>query len=149
LRRLLISPLNPAAYFLGIVLALFVVAVVQSVIIYALAFAMGSRFHGDVMLGATIVALSIFAFVGLGGTRFAKRAEDVNGPVAAFGVPLLVLAGTWFPVQPATQLPAANRVVRSRANVSGSLLFLISFAAVSLLIGMASYRRMLMAEKHS
>jgi ABC-2 type transport system permease protein len=83
------------------VLALFVVAVVQSMIIYALAFAMGSRFRGDVLLGATIVALSVFAFVGLGfffGARFAKRAEYVNGPVAAFGVPLLVLTGTWFPV---------------------------------------------------
>ena len=27
------------------------------------------------------------------GARFPKRAEDVNGPVASFSVPLLVLAG--------------------------------------------------------
>src|ERR1019366_5313005 len=59
LRRLLVSPLNPAAYFLGIVLALSVVALVPTVIVYALAYVMGSRFHGDLILGATIVALSV------------------------------------------------------------------------------------------
>ena len=169
LRRLLISPLNPAAYFLGIVLALSVVALLQTAIVYTLAFVMGSRFRGDVMLGATIVALSIFAFVGLGfffGARFARRAEDVNGPVAAFGVPLLVLAGTWFPVSllpnflphiarfdPIFHMNEALKGVAGRGlgwvDVFGSLLFLTAFAAISLVRGMASYRRMLMAEKRS
>jgi ABC-2 type transport system permease protein len=169
LRRLLVSPLHPAAYFLGIVLALSVVAVVQTAIVYALAFAMGSHFRGSVMLGATIVALSVFAFVGLGfffGARFAKRAEDVNGPVAAFGVPLLVLAGTWFPVRllpnfllqiawfdPVFHMNEALKGVAGRglgwSDVAGSLLFLAAFAAVSLGLGIASYQRMLIEEKRS
>jgi ABC-2 type transport system permease protein len=91
LRRLLVSPLNPAASFLGIVLALSVVVFFQTVIVYGIAFAMGAYFRGDVLLGAVIVGLSVFAFVGLGfffDARLAKRAEDVNGPLAAFGVPL-------------------------------------------------------------
>jgi ABC-2 type transport system permease protein len=169
LRRLLVSPLNPAAYFLGIVAALSVVATFQTVIVYALAFAMGARFRGDVVLGAMIVALSVFAFVGLGfffGARFAKRAEDVNGPVAAFGVPLLVLAGTWFPVSllpkfllriawfdPVFHMNEALKGVAGRglgwADVSGSLMFLAAFAAFSLVLGVASYRRMLIEEKRS
>jgi ABC-2 type transport system permease protein len=169
LRRLLVSPLKPSAYFLGIVLALSVVAFFQTLIVYALAYAMGSHFRGDVMLGATIVALSVFAFVGLGfffGARFAKRAEDVNGPVAAFGVPLLVLAGTWFPVtllpkfllqvawfDPVFHMNEALKGVAGRglgwADVSGSLLFLTAFAAISLALGIASYRRMLIEEKRS
>lgn len=145
------------------------VAQLQAAIVHTLAFVMGSRFRGDVMLGAIIVALSIVAFVGLGfffGSRFAKRAEDVNGPVAAFGVPLLVLAGTWFPVSllpnfllqivwfdPIFHMNEALKGVAGRrlgwADVSGSLLFLTAFAAISLVPGMASYRRMLMAEKCS
>ncbi len=168
LRRLLVSPLSPVAYFLGIVLALSVVAFFQTVIVYGFAYAMGARYHGDVVLGATIVALSVFAFVGLGfffGARFAKRAEDVNGPVAAFGVPLLVLAGTWFPVSllpkfllqiawfdPVFHMNEAMKGVSGRGlgwvDLSASLTFLAVFAAVSLALG-ASYRRMLVEEKCS
>jgi ABC-2 type transport system permease protein len=121
------------------------------------------------VLGAAIVALSVFAFVGLGfmfGARFAKRAEDVNGPVAAFGVPLLVLAGTWFPVtllprfllqiawfDPIFHMNEALKGVAGRglgwADISGSLIFLVVFAGLSLALGVASYRRMLVEEKGS
>ncbi len=169
LRRLLVSPLNPAAYFLGIVLALLVVAFFQAVIVYGLAYAIGARYRGDLALGATIVALSVFAFVGLGfffGARFAKRPEDVNGPVAAFGVPLLVLAGTWFPVSllpkfllqiawfdPVYHMNEALKGVSGRglgwADLSTSLIFLALFAAFSLALGIISYRRMLAEEKRT
>ncbi len=169
LRRLLVSPLSPVAYFLGIVLALSVVALFQTVIVYGIAFAMGAHFRGDVSLGVAIVALSVFAFVGLGfffGARFAKRAEDVNGPVAAFGVPLLVLAGTWFPVSlmprfllqiawfdPVFHMNEALKGVAGRglgwSDLWASLVFLAAFALASLALGIASYRRMLVEEKHS
>ena len=169
LRRLLVSPLRPAAYFLGVVLALMVVAFFQAVIVYTLAYAIGARYHGDVALGATIVILSVFAFVGLGfffAARFAKRAEDVNGPVAAFGVPLLVLAGTWFPVDllpnfllriawfdPVFHMNQAMKGVSGRGlgweDLSASLIFLAAFAAFSLGLGILSYRRMLTEEKRS
>ncbi|MDA8260190.1 MAG: ABC transporter permease [Betaproteobacteria bacterium] len=169
LRRLLVSPLSPAAYFLGIVLALSVVAGLQTLIVYGLAHSIGARFHGSVLLGAVIVALSVFAFVGLGfffGALFAKRAEDVNGPVAAFGVPLLVLAGTWFPVSllppfllrvawfdPIFHMNQALKGVAGQglgwADVSASLAFLSAFAAASLGLGVAAYRRMLAAEKRA
>ena len=169
LRRLLVSPLQPLAYFLGIVLALLVVAVLQTVEVYVLAYALGSRFHGNVLLGATIVVLSVFAFVGLGfffGARFARRSEDVNGPVAAFGVPLLVLAGTWFPVSllpkfllavawfdPVFHMNEALKGVAGRGlgwgDVAGSLWFLAGFAIFSLGLGVISYRGMLEREKRS
>ena len=111
----------------------------------------------------------MIAYVGLGfffGARFAKRAEDVNGPVAAFGVPLLVLGGTFFPIGllPPSLLKLAyldpvfhmNQALKS---VSGSgrrlrgdpahLLFLVAFAPCPLVLGIASYRRMLVEEKRS
>jgi len=169
LRRLLVSPLRPAAYFLGLVLALSVIAFCQAVIVYALAYAMGARYHGSVWLGVLIVALSVFAYVGLGfcfGARFAKRAEDVNGPVAAFGVPLLVLAGTFFPVSllpefllklafldPVFHMNQALKGVAGRGagwvEISTHLHFLVAFAAVALALGIRSYRRLLLEEKRA
>src|SRR5215468_1915287 len=169
LRRLLISPLHPAAYFLGIVLALSTIALLQAAIVYTLAYLMGSHFYGSFWLGVVIVALSVFAYVGLGfffGTRFAKRAEDVNGPVAAFGVPLLVLAGTWFPVSllpkfllqiawfdPIFHMNESLKAVAGRgagwSELADNLIFLAAFSAVALAVGIASYRRMLVVEKRS
>jgi ABC-2 type transport system permease protein len=169
LRRLLVSPLHPVAYFLGIVLALSVIAFGQTVIVFALASAMGARYHGSVGLGVLIVALSVCAYVGLGfvfGSRFAKRAEDVNGPVAAFGVPLLVLAGTFFPVNllpdflltvayldPVFHMNQALKGVSGRgegwAELTGHLMFLAGFAAVALVLGIRSYRRLLTEEKRA
>lgn len=169
LRRLLVSPLYPVAYFLGIVLALLVIAVVQTVIVFALARLLGARFHGDVWLALIIVVFSVFSYVGLGfvfGARFAKRAEDVNGPVAAFGVPLLVLAGTFFPVKllpsfllklayldPVFHMNEALKAVAGRglgwSALSGHLIFLGVFTALALIAGVISYRRMLTEEKHA
>jgi ABC-2 type transport system permease protein len=169
LRRLLVSPLRPAAYFLGIVLAFLAIALLQAVIVYLLAFILGARYHGSVWLGLLIVVFSVFSYAGLGlvfGARFAKRVEDVNGPVAAFGVPLLVLAGTFFPVSllpdfllkvayldPVFHMNQALKGVAGRgegwAELSVHLIFLSIFTAVALVLGMLSYRRMLSEEKRA
>ncbi len=168
LRRLLVSPLHPAAYFLGVTLACCAVAAAQTFVVYLIAWLIGARFHGSIALGVAIIALSVCAYVGLGfffGARFAKRAEDVNGPVAALGVPLLVLGGTFFPI---TLLPAfllklafldpvfhMNQALKRATagetwwNLRASLLFLLAFAALSILIGIASYRQMLTEEKRA
>ncbi len=56
---------HPAAYFLGIVLALSAVAVLQAVVVFAVAWP----------LGALVVALSVFGYVGIGlffAARFAR-----------------------------------------------------------------------------
>lgn len=102
LRRLLTSSLHPVSYFLGITLAHLVIAFGQAAIVYGIAWAFGGRFRGSILLGLTVIVLSVISYVGLGflfGATFSRRTEDVNGPVAAFGVPLLVLGGTFFPVE--------------------------------------------------
>jgi ABC-2 type transport system permease protein len=169
LRRLLVSPLHPAAYFLGIVLALSAIAFCQAVLVYGLGYALGARHRGSVGLEVLIVALSVVAYVGLGfffGARFAKRAEDVNGPVAAFGVPLLVLGGTFFPIgllppfllrlaylDPIFHMNQALKAVSGLGagwnQIAGHLFFLVAFAAAALVLGIASYRRLLVEEKRS
>lgn len=169
LRRLLVSPLHPAAYFGGIVLAQGLVALGQAVIVFGLAALMGAQFRGSLLLGALIAALAVTSYVGLGfffGARFAKRAEDVNGPLAAFGVPLLVLAGTFFPtsLMPPWMLQLAwfdpvfhmNEALKSVAlhghgwaELRTHLAFLLAFATGSLALGVWSYRRLLLQEKRS
>ncbi len=166
LRRLLLSPLRPSSYFLGICVAHFVIAVGQAVIVYGIAFAFGGRFHGSIPLGLFIVILSVISFVGLGfffGARFGRRSEDVNGPVAAFGVPLLVLGGTFFPISilppyllkigyldPVLHMNEALKGVSgagsSAEEVLTHLVFLVIFSLASITIGVFSYRGMLSRE---
>lgn len=169
LRRLLLSPLKPASYFLGIVLAHLVIAFGQTIIVYGLAFLFGGRYHGSLLLGIAIICLSVISFVGMGfffGTRFARRTEDVNGPVAAFGVPLLCLGGTFFPVSilpsylltvahldPIFHMNQALKKVSTQGlgffDIQTNMIFLVSFAALSLLLGIYSYRTLLTKEKGS
>jgi ABC-2 type transport system permease protein len=169
LRRLLVSPMRPVSLFLGMALALLVIAFAQALIVFLLGSLLGAKYHGSVGLGILIILLSVFSYVGLGftfGARFAKRAEDVNGPVAAFGVPLLVLGGTFFPVRalPSTLLKIAqidpilhmNEALKGVAGLGEGwaqlwphLSCLLVFTAVSLGLGIQSYRRMLAEEKRS
>jgi len=166
LKRLLMSPLNPAAYFLGIVLALSVVALLQAVVVFAVAWPLGARFRGNVALGALVVGLSVFSYVGIGfffAARFARRAEDLNGPLAALGVPLLVLGGTFFPlslmpdflvavarVNPVLHMSEALKGVAGRGlgphDIASELLFLAAFSAAALALGALSWRRLLAEE---
>ena len=167
LRRLLLSPLKPTSYFLGIVLAHLVIAAGQTVIVYGIAFIFGGRFHGSIPLGLLIIYLSVFSFVGMGfffGARFTKRTEDVNGPVSAFGVPLLVLGGTFFSVDilPSYLLTAAyaNPIFHMNqallgvsadglgiADILTHLTFLVVFTVLTLFLGARSYKLMLVKEK--
>jgi ABC-2 type transport system permease protein len=166
LRRLLVSPLRPAAYFLGIVLAQSAVAVLQTGVVFATAWPLGARYQGSLALGALVVALSVCSYVGIGfffGARYARRAEDVNAPLAALGVPLLVLGGTFFPlslmpdflvtlarVNPVLHMSEALKGVAGRGlglqDIAGDLAFLSIFSLAALALGAASYRRMLAQE---
>ena len=167
LRRMLIAPLKPTSYFLGIVLAYLLIAFGQAIIVYGIAFIFGGRFHGSIWLGIFIIILSVFSFVGAGfffGARFTKRTEDVNGPVAAFGVPLLVLGGTFFPVSilppylltlaylnPIFHMNQALKSVSARGHgiddISTHLIFLFAFTVITVLLGAHSYKSMLIQEK--
>lgn len=166
LKRILLSPLSGRGYFLGIVLAFTAIAAGQAAIVYGIAYAFGGRFHGSPLLGALIVVLSVTAYVGVGfyfGARFAKSTEEVNGPVAAIGVPLLVLGGTFFPpdnlpsylltaahLDPVFHMNEALRAVSANgegwAAVGDHLAFLVMFSVVCLWVGTRSFRRMLVRE---
>ncbi|AKG22727.1 ABC transporter permease [Calothrix sp. 336/3] len=167
LKRLFISPLSGTAYFLGIFLAHSCIGIGQALLIYAIAAFWGATFKGSILLGIMIVLLSIIAYVGLGfilGTQLARRTEDVNSLVAAFGVPLLILGGAFFPttflpkvlldiakVNPIYHMNQALLGVSVGGNqvndIASHLQFLIGFSVAMVIGGWLSYHRMLATEK--
>jgi len=167
LKRLFLSPLSGTSYFLGIFLAHLAIALGQTVLIAAIAACFGAQFHGSFPLGFVIILLSILAYVGVGfilGTQFARRTEDVNALVAAFGVPLLILGGAFVPAfifpkvlrdlarfnpiyhmnEALTQVAAEGK---SLSEISVHFWFLAAFALAMVGAGWLSYRRMLNVER--
>jgi ABC-2 type transport system permease protein len=167
LKRLFISPLSGISYFLGIFLAHLCIGMGQTLLVYTLAAFLGAQLNGSVLLGLVIILLSIASYVGVGfviGTQLARRTEDVNALVAAFGVPLLILGGVFLPASlfPATLLRLAeyNPIYHMNEALTGVLAsgddlsqiaahfwFLAVFAAVMLAGGWVSYRRMVQLER--
>ncbi len=167
LKRLFISPLSGASYFMGIFFAHSFIGLGQTLLIYGVAAFWGASFKGSILLGAIIIIASIIAYVGLGfilGTQLARRTEDVNALVAAFGVPLLILGGSFLPTSlfPKSLLNIARfnpiyhmneallKVSASGgdvADIEPHFLFLLWFALIMIVSGWLSYRRMLLVER--
>jgi len=150
-----------------VVLAQLVLATLQVVMLYSIAWFIGAQYHGSLLLGGLILLLSVFAYVGMGfflGARFARRSEEVVVALSAIGVPLLVLGGTFFPLE---IMPAAMQAVAQLnpmlhmnqafkgvaaynlgiAELRFELAFLFVFCAISLALGLRSYRHLLMADQ--
>jgi ABC-2 type transport system permease protein len=167
LKRLFISPLSGTAYFLGIFVAHSAIGLGQTLLVWTIAALAGAQFQGSLWLETVIILLSILAYVGVGfilGTQLARRTEDVNALVAAFGVPLLILGGAFLPTSlfPANLLELAkynpiyhmnealSAVVadgRSLADIATHFWFLVGFAGFMVFGGWMSYRRMLQVER--
>ena len=167
LKRLFISPLSGISYFLGIFIAHSCIGIGQAILVYTVSAAWGAKFQGSVPLGILIILLSIIAYVGVGfilGTQFARRTEDVNSLVAAFGVPLLILGGAFLPTSlfpeklleiakfnPIYHMNEALLDVWARgedwSQISEHFWFLCVFALVMVIGGWLSYQRMLRVER--
>jgi ABC-2 type transport system permease protein len=167
LKRLFISPLSGTSYFLGIFFAHSCIGIGQTLLVYTIAAFLGAKFQGSVLLGVLIIILSIIAYVGVGfilGTQFARRTEDVNALVAAFGVPLLILGGAFLPTSlfPETLLEIArfnpiyhmNEALlgvwadgENLTEIQGHFEFLCGFALIMVAGGWLSYQRMLNVER--
>jgi ABC-2 type transport system permease protein len=167
LKRLFLSPLSGFSYFSGIFLAHSCVGGCQAILIYASAALWGARFAGNWLLGLAVVLLSIVSYVAMGfilSAQLARRTEDVNSIVAAFGMPLLLLGGAFFPTSffPQSLLQVAefnpvyhmNEALVGVSKDSSSLLkignhfsFLCGFAALASALAWWTYQRMLAQEK--
>lgn len=167
LKRLFISPLSGTSYFLGIFVAHSCIGIGQALLVYTISAFVGAEFQGSILLGVVIILLSIISYVGVGfilGTQFARRTEDVNALVAAFGVPSLILGGAFLPASlfPKKLLDIANynpiyhmneallgvwAKGDKLADISGHFSFLAIFALLMIAGGWLSYQRMLRVER--
>jgi ABC-2 type transport system permease protein len=167
LKRLFITPLSGPAYFFGIFLAHSCIGLGQALLVYTVAAFLEARFNGDLWLGGAILVLSIMAYVGVGftlGTQFARRTEDVNALVAAFGVPLLILGGAFIPTNllpdPLLQVARYNPIYHmnealTRVSAAGEgweaiaphLRFLVGFALLMVATSGLAYRQMIYLER--
>ncbi|QQE63738.1 ABC transporter substrate-binding protein [Leptolyngbya sp. BL0902] len=167
LKRLFLSPLGGVSYFLGICLAYVVIGLGQTVLMYSLAFAQGATFEGSIAAGLLIVLLSMAAYVGVGfvlGTQLARRTEDVNSLVAAFGIPLMILGGAFMPTdffpESLINLTRFNPIFHmieamvgiaaegnTLAEVGEHVWFLGIFAVAMVGTGWLSYQRMVQVER--
>jgi ABC-2 type transport system permease protein len=167
LKRLFISPLSGTSYFLGIFLAHSCIGIGQTLLVYTISAFWEAQFQGSIWLGMLIIFLSIISYVGVGfilGTQLARRTEDVNSLVAAFGVPLLILGGTFLPASlfPDNLLKLAewNPIYHmneallgiaangdSLEEIQSHFWFLCIFSILMVLGGWLSYRRMLNVER--
>jgi ABC-2 type transport system permease protein len=167
LKRLFISPLSGTSYFLGIFLAHTYIGIGQSLLVYTIAVLMGASFDGTPLLIVPVIFLSIASYVGIGfilGTQFARRTEDVNSLVAAFGVPLLLLGGAFVPANlfptllerlavfnpvyhMIEALTAASNETNALTEAAEHFQFLLLFTAGMVLAGWLAYRRMVQQER--
>ena len=163
LHRLLTTPLLPSAYFLGVVVSQSLLALIQVVVLYSIAWMVGAKYNGSLWLGGVILLLSVFSYVGIGfflGARFARRSEEVVVALSAIGVPLLVLGGTFFPLeimpqamQNAAQLNPMLHMNQAFKGVAAydkgvgelqfELIFLGVFCGVSLVMAIHAYQQLL------
>lgn len=167
LKRLLLSPLSGLSYFWGIFLAYGCIGLGQTLLVYLVATCFGAHFSGSLLLGSLILLLSIVSYVGVGffvAAQFGRRIEDVNSLVAAFGVPLLMLGGAFFPTSflPDSLLKLArwnpiyhmNQAFvgvsaegKSLAELHRNVGFLIGFVLLAIAAGWLSYRQILKTER--
>ncbi|PSN11888.1 ABC transporter substrate-binding protein [filamentous cyanobacterium CCT1] len=167
LKRLFLSPLSGVSYFLGICLAYGAIGLGQTALVYAIALFYGASLGGHPGANLLIVLLSIAAYVGVGfvlGTHLARRTEDVNALIAAFGIPLMILGGTFLPTDffpdslaRLTQFNPIYHMIEALsgvvvegltlAEVGSHVRFLGLFAVAMVVAGWLSYRRMVQVER--
>ncbi len=166
-RRLFMSPLSGLAYFSGIFVAYGAIGIGQGLLVYLVATCFGAELPTALGLGFGILLLSIAAYVGVGFTvaaHLGRSTEDVGALVSAFGVPLLMLGGAFFPTQllpdQLLQLAKFNPIYhmtkamvavaangQSFQQVKNHVLFLGGFTLLALSVGWWSYCHMLRAER--
>jgi ABC-2 type transport system permease protein len=167
LRRLFLTPLQGLAYFLGIVLAQGAIALGQAGLVIGVARLAGAELQGGLVLALLIVFLSLLSYVGTGfllGTQVARRTEDVNAIVSTFGIPLLILGGSFLPARffPKTLLNLAqfdpvyhmNEALlavwttgASWGEIADHLRFLGVYATTVLLFSWLAYRQLYRLER--
>ena len=128
LSRMFISPLKPHHYILGYMIPLLLIALIQSIILYAVGFIMGLPITIHVLTSLPFLLLISLLFIGLG-ILFGSLLKDQQvGPITSILIQVVAfLSGMWFSLdlvggffkQVGYALPFAHGVDMVRSVIAG------------------------------
>lgn len=128
LSRMFISPLKPHHYILGYMIPLLLIALIQSIILYAVGFIMGLPITIHVLTSLPFLLLISLLFIGLG-ILFGSLLKDQQvGPITSILIQVVAfLSGMWFSLdlvggffkQVGYVLPFAHGVDMVRSVIAG------------------------------
>lgn len=163
LMRLFSSPLSSTDFILGYAQPLLPMAVIQSAVCFAAAFALGLSVHINVLLTLVVLVPTAVLFIGIGllaGTVFNEK--QVGGVCGALLTNVSAwLSGTWFDLnlvggvfaKIAYLLPFAHAVDAARAAVSGDyaailphLWWVVGYAAAFMIGAVVVFKRKMRSE---
>ncbi len=160
---ILIAPISRLAIILGKAASQSIRGLAQGAIVLLIAiFLFGVTINGSLLLVALLLLLGIFSFVGLGilVSSVAAEQETATQLLFMFQFPMLFLSGAFFPIQqmpkimqdiahilPLTYAIDALRQViilgAGLSQVANELLVLIAFGAVTLVITVPLFKKMI------
>lgn len=159
---IMIAPISRLSIILGKATSQSIRGLIQGIIVMLLAiFLFGVTIHGNVFLVFLLLVLGIFSFVGLGilVSAAASEQETATQLLFMFQFPMLFLSGVFFPIQqmpaimqkiayilPLTYaIQALRKVMILGAGIMAvrtELIILLVFGAVTLIIAVPLFRRM-------
>lgn len=101
IRKLSTTPITRSEWVLSDILYQFTIAVVSTIVMLLVSYAVFDvNLHINAWL-PTFVALDVFAFVGIGMilTRFVKEAQSAAAAANAISFPMMFLSGSFFPIE--------------------------------------------------
>ncbi len=160
---ILISPISRLAIILGKAASQSIRGLAQGAIVLLLAmFLFGVTINGSILLVILLLLLGIFSFVGLGILVSSATAEQETATqlLFMFQFPMLFLSGAFFPIQQMPQvmqdiahllpltyaIEALRKVIILGAGISqvtNELIVLVAFGAVTLVIAVPLFRKMI------
>ena len=159
---IMIAPISRLSIILGKATSQSIRGLIQGIIVMLLAiFLFGVTIHGNIFLVFLLLVLGIFSFVGLGilVSAAASEQETATQLLFMFQFPMLFLSGVFFPIQqmpaimqkiayvlPLTYaIQALRKVMILGAGIMAvrtELIILLVFGAVTLIIAVPLFRRM-------
>jgi ABC-2 type transport system permease protein len=160
---ILVSPISRLAIILGKALSQSIRGLIQGAIVLLLAIILfGVTIHGNLLLVALLLLLTIFSFVGLGilVSALADEQETATQLLFMFQFPMLFLSGVFFPIlmmpdfmqKIAKVIPLTYAIDALRkvmvlgggfSSVATEVLILVIFGIVTLSISVPAFKRVI------
>ncbi len=97
LTRMFVTPLKPKDYIIGYMIPQFIIALIQSIILYGLGLIVGLKFSWIILLTIPFLLIISLLFIGMGMLFGSLLKEQQVGPIVSIVVQVVAfLSGMWF-----------------------------------------------------